>query len=68
MLTLHISGYCIAVLCSREREDKSRLVTALDSNRVDPTPLPPQSSIASYLKQHFINQTPGSTALLDPEW
>ncbi len=55
------------VLCSREKEDQSPLVTALDSNRVDPTSLPSQTDVAKFLKQHFVVKTPGSMAVLDPE-
>ncbi|XP_077980162.1 E3 ubiquitin-protein ligase rnf213-alpha-like [Glandiceps talaboti] len=49
-------GYQLVVLCSREREDHSHMVTALDSYRIDPPNLPLIKDIRSYLQQQFINQ------------
>ncbi|XP_077980164.1 E3 ubiquitin-protein ligase rnf213-alpha-like [Glandiceps talaboti] len=56
-LAVHIKeDYHLVVLCSREREDHSHMVTALDSYRIDPPNLPLIKDIQSYLQQQFINQ------------
>ena len=74
--TLHVIyifniDFQLVVICSRETEDQSRLVTALDSNRVANTVSQPPEEIRRYLQNHFIVQPIRSrivpAATLDPE-
>ncbi|XP_070580815.1 E3 ubiquitin-protein ligase RNF213-like [Ptychodera flava] len=48
--------YKLVVLCSREKEDHSHMVTALDSYRIDSPALPSAADIGTYLKERFISQ------------
>ncbi|XP_064641333.1 E3 ubiquitin-protein ligase rnf213-alpha-like isoform X2 [Lineus longissimus] len=60
-LEKHIKGkkdYRLVIVCSSEREDKSRMVTALDRDRCNPL-IRPTAKISEYLKQQFKRDYPG---------
>ena len=60
------SEYRLLILCSRENEDKSFMVTAYDRYRVKNMILFQTEAIKAYLKNHF--HVAGKTAAeLDPE-
>jgi len=41
------------VICGKEREDRSRLVTALDKHRINNPIIASVKDVQTYLKQHF---------------
>ncbi|XP_064641334.1 E3 ubiquitin-protein ligase rnf213-alpha-like isoform X1 [Lineus longissimus] len=60
-LEKHIKGkkdYRLVIVCSSEREDKSRMVTALDRDRCNLL-IRPTAEISEYLKQQFKRDYPG---------
>ncbi|KAI0227837.1 hypothetical protein LSAT2_021672 [Lamellibrachia satsuma] len=55
-LEKHIKGNqvcCLVVICSKEREDRSRLVTALDKHRINTPIIATVKDVQAYLKKHF---------------
>jgi len=50
---IHLSECRLVVICTKEREDRSRLTTALDKHRVTTPIVSTVECVQSYLKKHF---------------
>ena len=57
--------YNLVVICAKENEEMSRMVTVLDRYRVNQPLVYPTDKIKHYLKEHFIADQ--SVVQLDPE-
>ena len=53
---MHIAGFQLVIICAKEREDKSTIVTAFERFRVDTPVLHSTNDIQRYLEQHFSNK------------
>ena len=66
-LFCHLLDYRVAIICSLENEERAHVISKLHQYRREYPPLPSTTQIASYLKQHLINDDPSCAARVDPE-
>jgi len=55
------------IICSLENEERAHVISKLHQYRREYPPLPSSAQIASYLRQHLINDNPTCAARVDPE-